>query len=204
MGKTISTSSINKARVCINCLSYNIIAQKVESPIEAHGYTIFENGSLTYFKAHEEPQKHHSLQVWQTPYSAEEQVVEASGDSLSVKVGNASIVRCIAECHAIYNLLQRDDAYEGLYLDLVKSCVSTIRQLFLDRSRRSLATWKETLTSAFVIQGKRQLLSSRRFSGSVSQHWGRRARCRRGLAAPLHGSSRCAAGGRAHLRGISR
>ncbi|WPJ98110.1 DNA repair ATPase [Coraliomargarita algicola] len=111
-------------------LSYNLIAQKVESPIEAHGYSIFENGSLIYFKAHDEPQKHHTLQIWQTPYAAEEVSVEANSDSYLFKIGNASIVRCIAECHSIYNLLQKEDAYEGLYLDLVKDCVATIDSYF--------------------------------------------------------------------------
>ena len=111
-------------------LSYNIIAQKVENPIQASGYSTFDDGSLIYFKAHDEAQKHHTLQVWQTPYSAEEQTVEATGDSYLFKVGNASIVRCIAECHAVYNLLQREDAYEGLYLDLVKACVALIDSYF--------------------------------------------------------------------------
>ncbi|MBT65114.1 MAG: AAA family ATPase [Puniceicoccaceae bacterium] len=111
-------------------LSYNLIAQKVESPIEAHGYSTFEDGSLIYFKAHEEPQKHHTLQIWQTPYATEELTVDASSDNYLFKIGNASIVRCIAECHSIYNLLQREDAYEGLYLDLVKTCVATIDSYF--------------------------------------------------------------------------
>jgi hypothetical protein len=111
-------------------LSYNIIAQKVESPIEAHGYSIFEDGSLIYFKAQEEPQKYHTLQVWQTPYAAEEFSVEGDHNSYLFKIGNSSIVRCIAECHGIYNLLQREDAYEGLYLDLVKACVASIDSYF--------------------------------------------------------------------------
>jgi len=36
------------------------------------------------------------------------------------KIGNADIVRCMAECREILNLLGKEDSYAGLYLDLVK------------------------------------------------------------------------------------
>lgn len=101
-------------------MPYNLIAQKVENPIEANGYALFENGSLAYFKAHDEAQKHHTIQVWQTPFATREISVKGQSDNYLFKVGNADIVRCMAECYEIYNLLQRDDAYEGLYLDLTR------------------------------------------------------------------------------------
>ena len=103
-------------------LSYNIITQSVETPIVCHGFTIFPNGELVYFKAESNPQKHHVLQVWQTPYVADAATIvnaEKAGTYL-YKIGNADLVRCMAECQEILTLLAKDDSFEGLYLDLVK------------------------------------------------------------------------------------
>ena len=49
-------------------LSYNLISQQVGAPIVCHGYALFENGELCYFRADDEPRKHHAVQLWQTPY----------------------------------------------------------------------------------------------------------------------------------------
>lgn len=105
-------------------MPYNLIAQKVENPIEANGYAVFDDGVLTYFKAHDDPQRHHAMQIWQTPFASREIVAEGQSDAWLFKIGNSDIVRCMAECQAVYNLLQRDDAYQGLYLDIVRACTS--------------------------------------------------------------------------------
>ncbi len=101
-------------------LSYNIIQQQVETPIICNGYSLFANGELVYFKCEDEPQKHHTLQVWQTPFVHENIQPHARTDSYLYKVGNADIVRCMAECQEILNLIGKNDSYAGLYLDLVK------------------------------------------------------------------------------------
>ena len=49
-------------------LPYNLIAQQVQNPVTCHGYSIFENGEMVYFRAEQEPSKHHAVQIWQTPY----------------------------------------------------------------------------------------------------------------------------------------
>ncbi|MGF1451642.1 MAG: DNA repair ATPase [Opitutales bacterium] len=126
-------------------MPYNLIAQKVENPIEANGYALFENGSLAYFKAHDEAQKHHTVQVWQTPFSAREIPVEGQKDSYLFKVGNSDIVRCMAECYEIYNLLQREDAYEGLYLDLTRIATRVIDSYFWIENEAA-ANLKEVLS----------------------------------------------------------
>ena len=48
-------------------LSYNMIEQHVETPILCNGFSIFEEGKLIYFKSDDAAQKHHAMQVWQTP-----------------------------------------------------------------------------------------------------------------------------------------
>lgn len=103
-------------------LSYNIIAQTVETPVVCNGYSLFPSGELVYFKTEEEAQKHHTLQVWQTPYLSEEVLAAetANQDSMLFKIGNSELVRGMAECREILVLLGKEDSYGGLYVDLVK------------------------------------------------------------------------------------
>jgi len=103
-------------------LSYNLIERSVDTPIICSGYSLFPNGQLLYFRTEEEAQKHHVIQVWQTPYVNDDFAAQttAENDSLLFKIGNSDIVRCMAECREILNLLAKEDSYSGLYFDLVK------------------------------------------------------------------------------------
>ena len=101
-------------------LMYNVIEQRVETPILCNGFSIFDNGHLIYFKADEEPQKHHAIQIWQTPFVAEESAASDQTDSYIFKIGNKEIVRAMAEAHEIMNLISQDDSYANLYVDIVK------------------------------------------------------------------------------------
>lgn len=111
-------------------MSYNIIAQAVEAPIVCNGFTTFDNGELAYFKASEDPQKHHTIQVWKTPYVASEQVVVEKQDSHLYKIGNPSIVRCMSECQEILTLLGKEDTYADLYVDIVKKASDIVDAYF--------------------------------------------------------------------------
>ncbi|MGK0187609.1 MAG: hypothetical protein ACI9R3_003397 [Verrucomicrobiales bacterium] len=101
-------------------MPYNLIARSVSTPIICNGYSLFANGELIYFRDEEQPQKHHALQVWQTPYIEESFAPDTQQDSFLYKVGNAEIVRCMAECQQVLTLLGKDDSYADLYVDLVK------------------------------------------------------------------------------------
>ena len=81
----------------------------------------FDNGEMTYFKGHETPQKHHAIQIWQTPYVGEDFVRPVETDSYLHKIGNRDLVRGMAECHEIVTLTSREESYAGLYVDIVKS-----------------------------------------------------------------------------------
>ncbi len=48
-------------------LPYRLIAQKVEERIGCHGFSLFPNGHLVLFRADGEPQRHHMIQLRQTP-----------------------------------------------------------------------------------------------------------------------------------------
>ncbi len=103
-----------------NLLSYNLIEQQVATPIICNGYSIFDEGELVYFKAEEEQKRHHVLQVWQTPYYSHNQVAETESSSYLYKLGNKEIVRAMAECNELIKLIQKEDSYANLYVDLVK------------------------------------------------------------------------------------
>ncbi|HUG89728.1 MAG TPA: DNA repair ATPase, partial [Planctomycetaceae bacterium] len=115
-------------------LGYNVIAQRVETPVICHGFTLFKGGELILFKAQPEPQRHHAIQIWQTPYVGEDYVPHVTSDSYLFKVGNRDIVRAMAECHEVLALIDKDDTYSGLYVDLVKAAGDIIDSYFwIDR-----------------------------------------------------------------------
>ncbi|GAB3835880.1 DNA repair ATPase [Hymenobacter jeollabukensis] len=105
-------------------LSYNLISQRVAAPIVCHGYALFENGELCYFRADEEPKKHHAVQIWQTPYTAPDFQLPAAQDGYLGKLGNKEIVRAMAEAQEVLTLIGKDDSYTGLYLDLIRRTTS--------------------------------------------------------------------------------
>ena len=110
----------NKENGAYLLLSYNIIAQRVDNPISCHGYALFENGELCYFRKDDEPKKHHAVQIWQTPYVAPDFELPVTSDSYLYKLGNKEIVRAMAEVQEVLTLLGKDDSYAGLYLDLIR------------------------------------------------------------------------------------
>ena len=113
-------------------LSYNLIEQRVETPILCNGFSLFADGKLVYFKGPPggEPQKHHALQVWQTPYVGPNYVPDRKSDSLLFKIGNRDIVRAMAECAALLKLVAKDEAYAEVYLDIVRAATDVLESYF--------------------------------------------------------------------------
>jgi hypothetical protein len=101
-------------------LSYNVIEQQVKTPIVCGGCSLFDNGELVLFKNDPEPQKHHTIQIWQTPFVAGTHTPALKRESFLFKIGNADLVSAMAECREILALLGKDDTYSNLYFDLVK------------------------------------------------------------------------------------
>ena len=111
-------------------LSYNIIDQQVATPIVCHGFSLFENGHMVFFKASDQSQKHHALQIWQTPYVGQDFEQHVDTDSLLFKIGNQDLVRGMAECHEILTLIDKEDTYANLYLDLTKKATDLLDGFF--------------------------------------------------------------------------
>ncbi len=101
-------------------LSYNLIAQKVDTPLICNGFSHFDNGEMLLFKSAGEPARHHAVQVWQTPYVGRDYVFAEKHESYLYKIGNPAIVRCMAECGELLKLMDREAPYAGLYVDMAK------------------------------------------------------------------------------------
>jgi hypothetical protein len=140
-GEDILYSFYNRAAGDYVLLSYNRIKQSVETPIVCSGYSLFGNGQLVLFRADGQAQKHHALQVWQTPYLDDETSAAAAADkeSFLYKVGNPELVRGMAEARELLTLLQKDDSFAGLYLEIVKRSGDLLDAYFwLDRGECQL------------------------------------------------------------------
>lgn len=111
-------------------LRYNVIRQEVDTPLICNGQTIFDDGLMVCFRAQEQPQKHHAIQLWQTPFTGPDYVAHSDTDSMLFKIGNKELVRGMAECSEVLQLIEKDDNYEGLYVDLGKKAGDILDSYF--------------------------------------------------------------------------
>lgn len=107
-------------------MPYRLIQQKVDERISCHGFSLFPNGHLLLFRADHEPQKHHMIQLRQTPFHLPGYEPEGHRDAFLYQVGNREVVRCLAECNEVLTLVQRDEPYAELYTDLVRRCTGIL------------------------------------------------------------------------------
>lgn len=110
--------------------SYNLIDQSMETPIVCSGFSHFDNGEMLVFKAGDEPKKNHMVQIWQTPYISKDYVVETKNESILYKIGNKDIVRCMADCRILYNLIQKGEEYADIYVDIVRESTNIVDSYF--------------------------------------------------------------------------
>ncbi|MDG2471388.1 MAG: DNA repair ATPase [Pirellulaceae bacterium] len=111
-------------------LPYNMIEQQVLTPIVCNGYSLFDDGHLAFFKSEGNPQKHHAMQIWQTPFVGQDFEATTQSDSYLFKLGNKDVVRAMSECHEIIGLIEKDDSYANLYVDLVKKTTDVLDSYF--------------------------------------------------------------------------
>ncbi|MBX3256197.1 MAG: DNA repair ATPase [Chitinophagaceae bacterium] len=111
-------------------MSYNMIVQQVETPIICNGFTVFDDGTLVYFRSENEAVRHHQVQIWQTPYTAVLEENKAMAGNVLYKIGNKDIVSAMSECQEVIQLLQKEDSYEDLYEDIHKRANDIIDSYF--------------------------------------------------------------------------
>ncbi len=111
-------------------LRYNIIRREVDTPWICHGQSFLEDGRMLSMRVTDTPQKHHSIQVWQTPFTGPDFRPKIQPDSQLYKIGNRELVRGMAECQEVLHLIDKDESYVGLYSDLVKRTTDLIDGYF--------------------------------------------------------------------------
>lgn len=115
-------------------LRYNLIRQEVDTPLICHGQAFFENGHMLSMRAGETAQKHHAIQIWQTPFTGTDFRPNVQSDTLLFKIGNRDLVRGMAECQELLTLIDKDESYADLYADLGKRATNLLDSYFwLDR-----------------------------------------------------------------------
>ncbi|MBK7759903.1 MAG: DNA repair ATPase [Deltaproteobacteria bacterium] len=107
---------------------YNKIRQEVQTPIQAHGTTVFEDGKLVVFRmVSEEPTKVHPVQIWQTPFCSDVYYAALPTDgSLYAKIGNAELVRGISDALALQRLIKNTEPTRQVFEDLTRACTRAI------------------------------------------------------------------------------
>ena len=111
-------------------LRYNLISQEVDTPLVCHGQAFLHDGVMISMRAVDTPQKHHALQVWQTPFTGPDHRPSVQSDSLLFKIGNHDLVRGMAECQELLSLIDKDESYADLYADLAKRATDVLDGYF--------------------------------------------------------------------------
>ncbi|MGW0393419.1 DNA repair ATPase [Streptomyces sp. NPDC003042] len=106
-------------------LPYNLIRKEVATPIDCHGHALFDDGTLVVLRAHAaEPARMHPVQIWHTPYTSDTHPI-SSGNGPLTRIGNADLVRGIADCLAIARQATETGAAPTgtVYETLLAACV---------------------------------------------------------------------------------
>ncbi|WP_405613950.1 DNA repair ATPase [Streptomyces sp. NBC_01508] len=83
-------------------LPYNVIRKEAAAPLTGSGYAVFDDGTLMTLRAAPEPARVHPLQLWHSPYVSDTYAAtRPAGTGPLARVGNADLVRGIADCLAV-------------------------------------------------------------------------------------------------------
>ncbi|WP_232522643.1 DNA repair ATPase [Chitinibacter sp. GC72] len=83
-------------------LAYNLIDKTLSSPLLSNGYARFDDGQILLFTSEsEEATRLHPMQLWNTPFCSEDHASATPPAGFFGRIGNAELVRGIAEVFAI-------------------------------------------------------------------------------------------------------
>ncbi|WP_217196314.1 DNA repair ATPase [Streptomyces buecherae] len=111
-------------------LAYNTIREEIATPLPCLGYALFEDGTLVALRAAAsaadgpgEAARVHPTQLWRTPYVSDTYAAgSASGAGPLARIGNADLVRGIAECLSIARQVADTEPTAERYRALVAAC----------------------------------------------------------------------------------
>ena len=103
----------------VGLFAYNMIEQSLQNPIYGHGHALSDDGTVVIFSAEDEPTRVHPMQIWKTPYQSQEFASKAPvNQSFFGRIGNAELVRGIADLYSIGRLIDQQTVSARLYEDL--------------------------------------------------------------------------------------
>jgi len=103
--------------------AYNLIEKSLQNPLLGHGYGFYEDGRMIIFYADDEPNRVHTLQIWQTPYCTETYAsAQPTSQSFFGKIGNSELVRGLSELYSISKNMSLEDVSANHYHKLSQSC----------------------------------------------------------------------------------
>lgn len=105
-------------------LSYNTIRKEVANPIVCHGYSLFDDGTMTVFRETSgEPTRVHPMQVWRTPFVSDVYAAaQPVGTGPLERVGNAELVRGVSECLSVARIAEEMEPSAEVFEALIASC----------------------------------------------------------------------------------
>lgn len=107
-------------------LSYNTIRKEAATPLSCRGWALLDDGALMVLRAEgDEPAHVHPLQQWTSPYVSDTyaaSVVSAGSGPLG-RVGNADLVRGIADCLSVSRTVAGTTPTVEMYEALAAACV---------------------------------------------------------------------------------
>ncbi|ANZ37405.1 DNA repair ATPase [Lentzea guizhouensis] len=106
-------------------LPYNVIRKEVATPLVCHGYSLFADGTLVIFReTSTEPVRVHPMQVWRTPFVADEVLPEESGPL--ARIGNAELVRGISDCLSVTRMAAGMTPTAPVFEGLIALCTRVL------------------------------------------------------------------------------
>ncbi|MEY9962003.1 hypothetical protein ABIA33_000024 [Streptacidiphilus sp. MAP12-16] len=86
-------------RAQVLLLPWNTLRREAAAPLYGAGYALLPDGTLVLLKSAQVPGRSHDVQLWRTPFSSTDHVAaQPVGDGPLERIGNADLVRGIADC----------------------------------------------------------------------------------------------------------
>ncbi|WP_416484546.1 DNA repair ATPase [Streptomyces sp. CL12] len=106
-------------------LSYNTLRKEVATPLPCQGWALFEDGALAVLRAGgDEPAHTHPVQWWTSPYVSDTHAAALrTGTGPLARVGNADLVRGLADCLSVARLVADGITTGAGYRALTAACV---------------------------------------------------------------------------------
>ncbi|MEU4297843.1 DNA repair ATPase [Kitasatospora aureofaciens] len=85
---------------------YNSVRQEAAAPLACQGYALLDDGTLVALRPAEDgPTRLHPVQLWRSPFTSERHAAQQpSGSGPLARIGNADLVRGLADCLALARL----------------------------------------------------------------------------------------------------